>query len=70
MLEIILIAVIILQGAVIILQATLHFFERRDMYNRLMSKNLTEYKQGGKPPKKHIPSAHDRVLKDWRDKGR
>lgn len=52
---------------VIILQATLNFFERRDMYNRLMSKNLTEYKQSGTPPV-HIPSAHERVLNKWRNK--
>lgn len=60
MTEIFLIAVIILQG-------TSHFIERRDMYNRLMSKDLTEYKQGGKPPK-HIPSAHYRTLQRWRQK--
>ncbi len=63
MLEIILIAVIVLQDI-------MHRVERRDMYNRLMSKSLTEYKQSGSPPPKHTPSAHDRVLKDWRDKGR
>lgn len=60
MLEIILIAVIILQ-------AIFHYLERRDLYNRLMSKNLSEYKQGGQLPP-HIPSAHDRVLKKWRNK--
>lgn len=54
--------------AIIVLQSIFHYYERRDMYNRLMSKNLTEYKQGGKPPPKHIPSAHDRVLQKWRDK--
>ena len=53
--------------AIIILQSFFHFLERRDMYNRLMSKNLTEYKQGGTPPK-HIPSAHNRVLENWRKK--
>ena len=63
MIEIILITVIIAQ-------AIFHYIERRDMYNRLMSKNLTDYKQGGMPPPKHIPSAHDNVLKNWRDKGR
>ena len=61
MLEIILIAVIILQ-------AILHYFERRDMYNRLMSKSLTEYRQDTTPPKEHIPSAHSRVLQKWRSK--
>ena len=60
MLELILIAVIILQSFI-------HFIERRDMYNRLMSKDLTEYKKGTQPPV-HIPSAHDRVLKNWRNK--
>jgi hypothetical protein len=55
--------------AIIILQAILHFVERRDMYNRLMCRNLHEYKQGTTtPPKKNIPSAHDRVLKNWRDR--
>ena len=60
MLEIILIVVIILQEI-------FHYLERRDMCNRLMSRNLSEYKQGNTPPP-HIPSAHDRVLKKWRDK--
>ena len=61
MLEIILILVIIIQSLI-------HYLERRDMYNRLMSKDFTEYKQGGlpPPPPKHIPSAHDRTLEKWR----
>ena len=61
MLEIILISVIILQ--------TIFFYlERRDMLNRLMSKDLIDYRQGGNPPPKHIPSAHDRTLQKWRNK--
>lgn len=58
----------IILTAVIIIQAVFHYIERRDMYNRLMSKSLSEYRQGDKKPPKHIPSAHDRVLKNWRDK--
>lgn len=54
--------------AVILTQSLLHYAERRDMYDRLMSKNLTDYKQGNNPPSKHIPSAHDRILKKWRNK--
>jgi hypothetical protein len=61
--DVLLISLIILN----IIQAILHFCERRDMYNRLMSRTLTEYKQDGKPPK-HIPSAHDRVLNKWRNR--
>ncbi len=55
-------------SAIIIIQAIIHCVERRDMLNRLMSKNLTEYKQGNKKPPMAIPSAHDRVLKKWRNK--
>lgn len=54
--------------AVIITQSIIHFIERRDMYNRLMSKSLSEYKQGDKTPPKHIPSAHELTLKKWRNK--
>lgn len=53
-------------GGVIILQSILHHFERKDLYNRIMSKNLAEYK-GGAP---HSPkSAHARAIKKWRQKG-
>lgn len=50
---------------VIVFQSVIHHFERKDLYNRIMSKNLTEYKG-----KKCISakSAHDRVLKRWRGK--
>ena len=51
---------------IILLQTIIHYLERRDMYNRLMSKNLTEYKQGKNLPPQHIPSAHDRVISKWR----
>lgn len=63
MLNILLIALVITN----IIQAIIHCVERRDMLNRLMSKNLTEYRQDTNPPK-HIPSAHDRVLNKWRNK--
>lgn len=50
---------------VIVLQSIIHHFERKDLYNRIMSKNLTEYK-GEKCIS--AKSAHDRVLKRWRGK--
>lgn len=50
-----------------IVQAIINRCERRDMLNRLMSKSLSDYKQGGVPPKS-VPSAHDRVLNKWRNK--
>ena len=64
MTSILLIALVLLN----ITQLILHSVERRDMLNRLMSKDLIEYKQGTNPPFKHIPSAHDRVLNRWRNK--
>lgn len=54
--------------AVIVLQSILHYCERRDMYNRLMCKDYTEYNKGKTPPPKHTPSAHDRTLNRWRNK--
>lgn len=57
----------IILGLVIITQAIIHFIERRDMCDRLMSKTLSDYKKSGEPPS-HIPSAHNRVLKRWRNK--
>ena len=50
-----------------IVQSILHFVERRDMLNRIMSRDLTDYKQSGNPPKQ-VPSAHDRTLSRWRNK--
>lgn len=53
------------QSFIIILQSTIHHFERKDLYNRIMSKNFTEYKG----EKCHsVKSAHDKVIKRWRGK--
>lgn len=50
---------------IIALQSVIHHFERKDLYNRIMSGSLTEYKRDDKLPKTHI-SAHQRALKKWR----
>lgn len=34
---------------IIVIIEIMHFIERRDLYNRIMSKDLTEYKQDKKP---------------------
>ena len=51
---------------VIVALIAIQYFERRDLYNRIMSKSLTEYKGNGVHSFK---SAHDRVLSRWREKG-
>ena len=48
---------------VIAVQQVIHHFERKDLYNRIMSKNLTEYK--GEALGYQV-SAHKRVLNRWR----
>ena len=52
---------------IIVALVIVQFFERRDLYNRIMSRDINEYKQRS-PTKqeKHI-SAHERTLKKWRD---
>lgn len=50
---------------IIIIQCIFHHFERKDLYNRIMSKDFTEYK--GKK-RMSAKSAHDRVIKRWRGK--
>lgn len=51
--------------SIIILQSIIHHFERKDLYNRIMSRNLTEYKGESVLS---VKSAHDRVLSRWRGK--
>lgn len=53
---------------VIVIQQIIHHFERKDLYNRIMSKNLSEYK--GDSQNYHPLSAHKRVLSRWRETGR
>lgn len=50
---------------IILAQSIAHHFERRDLYNRIMSRDYTEYKG-----EKHgyTPSAHKAVLNRWRKK--
>ena len=53
--------------AVIVIQAISYHIERDKLLDRIMSRNLNEYKARDEPPVKH-ESAHDRVLKKWRDR--
>ena len=49
---------------IIAFQELLHRSERRDLYNRIMSKTFTEYKN---PSQNYVQSAHKKVLKRWRE---
>lgn len=50
---------------IVIIQSIIHHIERKDLYNRIMSKNLTEYK-GEK--RMSLRSAHSRIVNKWRGK--
>lgn len=59
--------VYVVSGAIILAQAIIHYFERKDLYDRIMSKSLTEYKHSGEAPA--CPkSAHKQVLERWRER--
>ena len=51
---------------VVVIQAVMHRSERRDLYNRIMSKTFAEYKN---PSQNYVQSAHKKVLKRWREGG-
>ena len=51
--------------AVIVIQAILHYVERQRLQDRIMSRNLNEFKQRDEPRVPH-ESAHKRVLKNWK----
>ena len=51
---------------IIVFQQIAHHLERKDLYDRIMSKNLTEYK--GESPGYQV-SAHKKVLNRWRKRG-
>ena len=52
--------------AVIVAQSMLHYFERKDLYNRIGQHVPVKTK---KPPAPRVPSAHDRVLQEWKTGG-
>ena len=56
----------IVLGAVVIVQAILHYIERRELQDRIMSRNLTEYKQRDEEIKNPHKSAHDRWMDNWK----
>lgn len=52
---------VLVLGAVIVAQDITHRAERRDLYNRIMSRNLTEFKGESRPPY----SKHKRIMENW-----
>ncbi len=53
--------------AVIALQSILHYIERGRLQDRIMSRNLNEFKARDKEHTPHI-TAHDRVMRNWKSR--
>lgn len=56
--------VVFILCGIIAFEKILHHIERQDLYNRIMSKSLSEYKS---TPYKSRGQAHKRVLARWRE---
>ena len=54
---------------VILAQQILHYIERCNLQDRIMSRSLQEYKQSDEKPTS-AKSAHERVLRKWRGSDR
>ena len=54
---------------VILAQQILHYIERNQLQDRIMSRSLQEYKQSDEKPTS-AKSAHERVLRKWRGSDR
>ena len=53
---------------ILLVQQVIHHFERKDLYTRIMSRNLAEYKHSTEPEQKYPVSAHKKVLERWRER--
>jgi hypothetical protein len=53
---------------VVVAQQIVHAIERRDLYNRLMCRDLTDYKRntGGEADKETRSTAHEKAIDKWR----
>lgn len=64
--------ILIFLASYIVMQSVCHRFERKDLYTRIMCRDVSDYtdnvdsKRTKKPAK---PSAHSKVLDEWRNGG-
>ena len=63
--------VIVCLSLIVLAQQLLHYKERKDLYNRLMSRNLDEYKRvcSKDTTAEKRESPHQRAIRDWRERG-
>ena len=63
--------VIVCLSLIIAAQELMHYRERESLYNRLMSRNLDEYRRAcsKEAPAEKRESPHQRAIRDWRERG-
>ena len=54
---------------IIIIQDLLHRVERKDLYSRIMCKDINDYKRLDDKPSEPTQSAHKKTLGEWRKRG-
>lgn len=55
-------------AAAIVLQSIIHYKERKDLYTRIMCRDVHDYTATVSPIVKNPHSAASEVLKKWRDR--
>lgn len=55
--------------AVIVVQSIFHRAERKDLYNRIQSKDYKEYRTTTSDPPKQMKSRNEAVYSKWRHEG-
>lgn len=62
----------VILGGVIFMQSIVHFIERKDLYNRIMSRDLREFSKlsrGSEDLSRQRESAHRKAINDWKSGG-
>lgn len=55
-------------STIILVQAVMWHFERKDLYNRLMCKDIKEYKSLVETKPTQVKTAHQKALNKWQHK--
>lgn len=56
-------------AGIIVIQSVIYHFERKDLYTRLMCRDVSDYKNANGKNVKSPLSRHREVLDKWRGKG-
>lgn len=66
MITYILLGIIVFLIIYIIIKEIIHHFERKDLYTRIMCRNIGEYKTANDEVHEHVKPKASRMLEEWR----